>query len=284
MYFYRLVLLFILTLSFKATACDHLMRSYEVKYNIPQNLLKAISHVESGHMTPSGVLQSGLYVINASGRAYRFNTKQEAIDKVLELKRQGINSIDVGCMQINLKHHPDAFKNLDEAFDAHKNVDYAAKYLISLKKSHGSWGEAVGRYHSSSDFHKRKYHTLVQTRLKSLEGAHSPVMTVFQKPTRVHSYEQEAQKTQDQVVHTSLTTQNGQDVPVQIKFAPFKLAHLQRPHRGSNTNSGPMKLREGKVFPIKRQALQVKPTTVVKKNFRMGHVPKRHTPAMIPVR
>ena len=46
--------------------------------------------------------------------------------------------IDVGCMQVDLPMHPNAFRSLDEAFDPVINADYAARYLRSLHdEAHG---------------------------------------------------------------------------------------------------------------------------------------------------
>jgi len=57
--------------------------------------------------------------------------------------------IDVGCMQVNLYHHPDAFDSLESAFDPVTNATYAARFLKSLRGAQGSWAYAVGQYHNS---------------------------------------------------------------------------------------------------------------------------------------
>ena len=51
-------------------------------------------------------------------------------------------------MQVNLHHHAKAFANLEDAFEPYKNVEYAAQFLVSLRKRSPSWTSAVGRYHS----------------------------------------------------------------------------------------------------------------------------------------
>jgi len=62
------------------------------------------------------------------------------------------NFVDVGCMQVDLHYHPDAFASMDEAFDPEANADYAARFLLAVHDSeaHGSWDIAVGLYHSHS--------------------------------------------------------------------------------------------------------------------------------------
>lgn len=64
-------------------------------------------------------------------------------------------------MQINLLYHPDAFSDLETAFDPAANAAYAAKFLSSLFKAYSSWGEAIRRYHSSNAKFNRPYHEKV---------------------------------------------------------------------------------------------------------------------------
>jgi hypothetical protein len=45
-------------------------------------------------------------------------------------------------------HHPDAFANLEDAFDPSRNADYAARFLTALHDQTGSWPAAAGAYHS----------------------------------------------------------------------------------------------------------------------------------------
>ena len=86
-----------------------------------------------------------------------FETKAEAIAEVLKLRARGVRNIDVGCMQINLMYHPDAFTSLDAAFDPAQNVAYGANLLRSLRQSSGSWSQAVAQYHSQDDERGRGY-------------------------------------------------------------------------------------------------------------------------------
>ena len=74
---------------------------------------------------------------------------------------RGIRNIDVGCMQVNLLHHSTAFKNLEEAFTPKTNVNYAARFFISLKNTYNSWTHAVGYYHSKAAKHYKPYCSLV---------------------------------------------------------------------------------------------------------------------------
>ena len=50
----------------------------------------------------------------------------------LALRMHATKSVDVGCMQISLTYHPDAFSSMDQAFDPASNADYGARFLAQL--------------------------------------------------------------------------------------------------------------------------------------------------------
>lgn len=142
--------------------CTRQVARSERRYGIPLRLLGAIAATESGlRHQKLGVRVPWPWTINAEGVPYRFHTKSEAVAKVRELQARGIKSIDVGCMQVNLMHHPDAFGSLNQAFEPVTNVDYAARFLRGHYDDTGSWREAVGRYHSRTAQYANKYTALV---------------------------------------------------------------------------------------------------------------------------
>lgn len=141
-----------------AGLCQRFVQSSERAQRIPQGLLAAISLVESGRgVGPGGSVVAWPWTINAGGQGQYFNTKQEAIDATRQLIDDGLRSIDIGCMQINLRYHPDAFASLEHAFDPARNVAYGASYLRQLHRLQGSWPKAVERYHSSDDGRRAEY-------------------------------------------------------------------------------------------------------------------------------
>jgi hypothetical protein len=97
------------------------------------------------------------WTVTAGGAGKFFDTRQQAIDHVRTLQAKGTRNIDVGCMQVNLKYHPNAFANLEQAFDPHVNVAYAADLVQKLRVSTHSWAQAVRHYHSSKHHQGRKY-------------------------------------------------------------------------------------------------------------------------------
>ncbi len=118
---------------------------------IPTHLMAAIGRVESGRRDPdTGAWHPWPWTVNAEGQGYFFASKAQAIAAVQAMQARGVRSIDVGCMQINLQHHPDAFSGLDQAFDPAANTAYAARFLRQLYGQTGTWPKAVALYHSAT--------------------------------------------------------------------------------------------------------------------------------------
>lgn len=131
--------------------CENAAIHHERANGLPRALLAAVALAESGRYSPkTRKARAWPWTINAEGRAYYFKTKQEAIATTQRLLDGGMRSIDIGCMQVNLRYHPDAFATLEEAFDPMKNVAYGADFLIRLHEQTGSWPQAVANYHSQS--------------------------------------------------------------------------------------------------------------------------------------
>ena len=127
----------------------------EKHYALPRKLLFTIGVVESGRPDPvTGRVTPWPWTIDVNGTGYMFPTKAAAIQAVQTLQAAGVRSVDVGCMQVNLMHHPDAFASLDEAFDPSANTQYGAHFLSALYRETGNWPRAAAelaqRQHASS--------------------------------------------------------------------------------------------------------------------------------------
>ena len=117
----------------------------------PPNLLNAIGRVESGRTDKrDGVVKAWPWTINAEGKGTLYESKDDAIAAVNALRARGVTSIDVGCMQVNLAWHPDAFASLEDAFDPTINVRYAARFLRALYVETADWDVAAAYYHSKT--------------------------------------------------------------------------------------------------------------------------------------
>ncbi len=145
--------------------CETAIVTAEYVERIPARLLAAIAEQETGRFDPAtGTIRPWPWSINAEGAGQYFAAKHEAVAAVRALQAQGVRSIDVGCMQINLLHHPDAFLNLEEAFDPRRNALYAARFLNALYTNHKDWPLAIGAYHSETPALGGAYRALVMAR------------------------------------------------------------------------------------------------------------------------
>lgn len=131
-------------------ACRTAIAAAEQANQVPARLMQAIGRVESGRPNGHGGVDPWPWSINVEGTGHVYATRAEAIAAVLGFEAQGIRSIDMGCMQVNLLHHPHAFATLQEAFDPAANALYAGRFLASLHAASGSWAAATADYHSQT--------------------------------------------------------------------------------------------------------------------------------------
>lgn len=142
--------------------CAPAIAASERDNGLPAGLLGAIARVESGRTDPrTGRAVSWPWTINAEGQGRFFATKAEAIAATQALQARGVRVIDVGCMQVNLHHHPQAFASLDTAFDPTTNARYAGLFLRRLQANSGDWPTAAGHYHSATPEFGDVYRTKV---------------------------------------------------------------------------------------------------------------------------
>ena len=113
------------------------------RYRIPLGILYAVGLTETGM---KGSLQPN--ALNIQGKAVFPVSRSAAIAAFEEARRGGARLIDLGCMQINHRYHSGHFRSLGDMLDPKQNVDYAARYLLTLKHRHDTWSMAVARYHA----------------------------------------------------------------------------------------------------------------------------------------
>lgn len=138
-------------------ACERAIVQTERRYpTLPSGLLDAIARVESGRRMPDGSWQPWPLAINLDGAAYYFDSVRQAV----ELVQFGVSrrrSVDIGCMQISLLHHPQAFGSHADGLDPERNVDYAARFLLQLRERFGTWTAAIAHYHSGDQVRQVAY-------------------------------------------------------------------------------------------------------------------------------
>jgi hypothetical protein len=115
---------------------------------IPDHLLSAIARIESGRRSADGRINPWPWSINVEGVDHIYDTREQAVAGVRAFQAKGARSIDVGCMQVNLLHHPTAFPSLELGFEPGANAAYAARFLVQLYRQTGTWPKAVAAYHS----------------------------------------------------------------------------------------------------------------------------------------
>lgn len=141
-----------------AKLCTRHLHRYETQYGIPSHLLSAIASTESGRFHDGLKIKLPWpWTINAEGKGYFFNSKEEAIVAARKLQARGVESMDIGCMQVNIHHHPNAFVSLSQAFEPENNVAYAASFLRNLYQEERSWKQAASNYHSKTPSLGNKY-------------------------------------------------------------------------------------------------------------------------------
>ena len=147
-----------------AQLCEAAIATAERAERLPERMMGAIAVVETGR--PDAASRNAaalLWTINAEGQGFFFASKQQAIDAVRSLQRMA-RSIDVGCMQISLLFHPNAFATLEQAFDPGANALFAARFLNALRATHSDWPAAIAAYHSETPALGATYRQLVLAR------------------------------------------------------------------------------------------------------------------------
>jgi hypothetical protein len=248
------------------SSCEVFVRQQENFYHIPMHLLKAIALIESGRTTNPGKRIAWPWTINVNGKGYVFETKYEAIKAVKKFQRQGETSIDVGCMQINLRHHPTAFRDLESAFDPQLNVAYAAQFLNNLKRQFGNWRTAVAHYHSASPKFHQPYREKIHKQwgmLRNLSGNMTPI---------VHD-----------IGYTANSVTSGALQPPVLNTTRFEQRKVQQPRVMQEDLSPAPILPPGKFFPVNGQAAKPEPYARLKYR-KFYHALPQKRPGFFPVK
>nr|WP_321985760.1 transglycosylase SLT domain-containing protein [uncultured Lichenicoccus sp.] len=140
------------------TACSDAARDAERTAGLPSGLLSAIGHVESGGRPWS---------VNSGQQGVQFTTRDEASGYVQNLLDQGRRIIDVGCFQVDLYYHPEAFARWQDGLDPTVNATAASRILQDLHARTGDWNQAVALYHSADPMRGTPY---MQAVLRSWGG------------------------------------------------------------------------------------------------------------------
>ncbi|MBT5110112.1 MAG: hypothetical protein HOM25_15650 [Rhodospirillaceae bacterium] len=157
-----------------ANVCAREAAARERIDDIPGGYLRAITVVETGRWDDARKASFAWpWTVTAEGEGKYYPTKAAAIRAVRDLRDRGLTNIDIGCMQINLHYHGDAFDSLAEGFEPSRNIAYAAEFLNRLRERKKSWTRAIQFYHSSIPEHQQRYYRKIRHTLSTMD-AHEP--------------------------------------------------------------------------------------------------------------
>jgi hypothetical protein len=159
--------------------CGAIADRIERAEDIPPGLLQALALAESGRRDPAQGQLAWPWAVRAGAEGFYPPSKEAALATVEALRAAGRSNIDVGCMQINLAYHGDAFGSLEDAFEPAHNVAYGARFLKQLQQETGSWAKATGRYHSAERERGQAYRARVYRiwhDLRRRQGQAAPVL------------------------------------------------------------------------------------------------------------
>lgn len=157
--------------------CEREMTRAAKQHHVPLGVLYAVGLTESGRKES---LQP--YAMNLGGKTYFATGLNDALETFRAAKKRGINLIDVGCMQINHHFHGEKFRSVAAMFEPRANVDYAARFLKTLRAQEGSWTLAVARYHAgpnNNPAQKRYVCTVITNMVATGFGSWTPESRKF---------------------------------------------------------------------------------------------------------
>lgn len=153
-----------------ADLCDAATSRAAAATGVPLAVLQAIALTESGR-SHQGRLRAWPWTLNAAGQSYWLAHRQGAEAQLRRLMADGVRSIDIGCFQVNLRWHGQAFASPEALFDPEANALYAARFLAGLEAELGSWEAAAGAYHSRTPALAERYTARFRTHLARLQAA-----------------------------------------------------------------------------------------------------------------
>ncbi len=132
---------------------------------VPYDVLLAISVVETGRND-----EPWPWTVNIGGEGHWPESKAEAVVLVDQALQTGLTNVDLGCFQLNLYWHAQAFQSVEDMLDPAKNAAYAAEFLATKYADTGDWSAAAAAYHSATPDYAEQYQTRFDEALAALDG------------------------------------------------------------------------------------------------------------------
>ncbi|MGV8989027.1 MAG: lytic transglycosylase domain-containing protein [Cypionkella sp.] len=155
--------------------CDRAAAHAADASGVPIDILLAISRVETGRRK-DGALSPWPWTINADGKSFFYDSKAAAVAEAKAHLTDGTGTFDVGCFQLNIRWHGEAFSTLEDMFDPDHNAQYAARFLNTLYQETGTWAGAVAAYHSRTPDLAKTYLNQVKAVLDAGGSQRAPVI------------------------------------------------------------------------------------------------------------
>ncbi|MGV8997195.1 MAG: transglycosylase SLT domain-containing protein [Parvibaculaceae bacterium] len=204
--------------------CERATVATEMAQRLPRAVLFSVAMVESGRFNAeTKKTRPWPWTINAEGQSFYFKSKSEAVKAARMLLKRGVRSFDVGCMQINMRYHPDAFSDLNAAFDPITNVGYGAEFMKQLYGRTNSWPDAIAAYHSQSKTRNQPYFARVIDVWTDQHARISQLAHVLREQAQVQ-VAQQLRQTQEEPVFTTASLVAEAVAPVATPVAAIAVS------------------------------------------------------------
>jgi hypothetical protein len=133
---------------------------------VPFDVLLAVSVVETGRND-----RPWPWTVNAGGEGRWFDTADEAKAHAQSILEQGLTNVDLGCFQLNVRWHAQAFGSISDMLDPDLNAGYAAEFLAGHYSRTGDWAAAAAAYHSATPEYAERYRSRFEVVYAALDPA-----------------------------------------------------------------------------------------------------------------
>jgi hypothetical protein len=138
--------------------CDSAAIAASYRTGVPLRLLRALAPAESGIVARGGRHVAWPWTLNTNGHgSFHFRSQAAAQAHLQSLLADGIDNIDVGCMQVNWHWHHAEFVSPAALLNPDNNALYAALLLKAYRIQTGTWSGAVGLYHTHNPILAARY-------------------------------------------------------------------------------------------------------------------------------
>lgn len=156
------------------SVCERAARQAAAREDVPLDILLAVGFTETGRTLEDGEAVIWPWSVATSEGGAFFPSRREAGRAVQSHLEAGLESVDIGCMQVNYRWHGEGFDSPADMLDPYRNTSYAARHLRDLFERFGDWDAATARYHSFDEARGAGYSEKVRRNRLFAESLSSP--------------------------------------------------------------------------------------------------------------